>query len=269
MARRYALEQMVVRSSLWKEQGDMVTQSQQARPVHQENRWLKLAGVAGVAFLVLFIIQFVAGPQGPAFNAAPQEIISYYAQHQAGVELMAWLVALFAILYGVFLAGIWAELRQTSASWLATLGLIFGISNGALLFVGHAIDVGLASFLSTANTNTDPAVIVPLFKVSNLLTMNLNVCMDGVAVLALSLALLADGMLARRARWLGWAGVFAGTMYLIGSLAVFDPTGPIQIAPLLGVVGWFIWLGGLSLHLLRSGAPHSLARARGEVVPTA
>jgi hypothetical protein len=45
-------------------------------------------------------------------------------------------------------------------------------------------------------------------------------------------------------------------MFLVGGLAVFDPTGPMQLATLLGSLGWFIWLAGFSIRFIRDTRGH-------------
>jgi hypothetical protein len=224
------------------------------------NRWLKLAGVFGIVFLVTFLVQFVAGPQAPEYNAKTSDILSYYSQNQTSIELVAWLVGLFGVLYGVFLAGVWSTLRQTSALWLATLGLVAGVSNTILLFVGQAINVAVASYL-TSSPRVDASVITPLFKTASLLTMLFNAWNDGLSVLAFSVAILLSGIFLGWVRWIAWAGVFSGAMFLIGGLAVIDAMGPAHIAPLIGVLPWFVWIAGLSIRLIR-GTPDRVDASR-------
>lgn len=231
----------------------MITEQLTARDTLAPNRSLRIAGAAGILFLATFVVQFVVGPQAPEYNASTGDIVSYYTQHQIGIELMAWLVGLFGVLYGAFLAGVWGALRPSSALWLATLGLVSGVSNTIMLFVGHAINVALASDRAS-NPGADAGAITPLFKVASLLTMLLNTWTDGLAILAFSGAMLLSGILAGRKRWIAWTGLVAGVLFLVGGLAVFNPTGPIQLATLLGLVLWFVWLAALSIRLMR-GVP--------------
>jgi hypothetical protein len=228
----------------------MKTEGPATEDLRLANRWLRLAGLAGILFLITFVVQFVVGPQAPEFNAKSSDVVNFYSQNQSGIELMAWLAGCFAVLYGLFLAGLWGMLRQTNAVWLATLGLVAGVSNSILLFVGYAINVALASSLS-GSQGADAGVVAPLFKAASLLTMLFNTWTDGMAVLAFSVALLLSGSLLGRARWLAWAGVFSGALFLVGGLAVFNPTGPAQLATLLGSLGWFVWLAGFSIRLIR------------------
>jgi hypothetical protein len=233
----------------------MMTEGSATGDLRSANRWLGLAGIAGILFLLTFVVQFVVGPQSPDFNAKSSDIVSFYSQNESVIEFMALLVGCLAILNCVFLAGLWGVLRQTNVAWLATLGLVAGVSNSILLFVGYGINVALASSLSSSQ-GADAGVVAPLFKVASLLTMLFNAWTDGMAVLAFSVALLLSGSLLGRARWLAWAGVFSGVMFLVGGLAVFDPTGPMQLATLLGSLGWFIWLAGFSIRFIRDTRGH-------------
>jgi hypothetical protein len=224
-------------------------------------RSLRLAGAAGLLFLATFIVQFILGPQAPQYDAPTSDIVRYYTGHQTGIALVTSLVGIFGVLYGIFLAGVWGALRRSSAAWLATLGLVAGVSDTILLLVGNAIHVALASYL-TSTPGADGNTIVPLFKVASLLTMLLNTWIEGLALLAFSGGLLLSGILAGRRRWLAWSGLLAAVLYLIGGLAVFDPTGPIRVATVLGAVPWFVWLAGLSVGLVRgTPAPAVLPRA--------
>jgi hypothetical protein len=229
--------------------------------IFEANRWLRLAGVAGILFLVTFIVQIFLVPQAPDYNATTRDIVSYYTQHRTGIQLGAWMTGLFAILYGVFLAGIWGTLRRTNALWLATLGLAAGIGNSLTLFAGHAINVALANDVAS-RYGSDTGLITALFKVASLLTMMFNTWTDGLSVLAFSAAILLSGVFLGRMRWIGWAGVISGAALLVGMLAVFDPAGPMVMASAVGALTWFIWIAGLSIRLIR--APH-----RPDLLPTA
>jgi hypothetical protein len=243
----------------------MMAEQLTAQDALVSDRWLRLAGAAGLLFLATFIVQFVMGPQAPEYNASTSDIVSFYTQHQTGIAVTTWLVGIFGVLYGVFLAGVWGALRRSNALWLATLGLVAGVSNTIMLFVGNAINVAIASYL-TGTRDADPRVIAPLFNTASLLTHLLSAWMDGLAILALSGAMFLSGILAGRMRWTAWIGLLAGALFLVGGLAILDPTGPMQLATLLGVVPWFVWLAGISVRLVRgvherAATPRTAARA--------
>jgi hypothetical protein len=145
--------------------------------IHEANRSLRLAGAVGILFLVTFIVQIFVVPHPPEYNARTSDIVSYYTQHRTGIELGALMSGLFAVLYGVFLAGIWGALRRTNALWSATLGLAAGTGNSITLFGGHAINVALANDVAS-RYGSDTGLITALFKVSSLLTTMFNTWTD-------------------------------------------------------------------------------------------
>lgn len=224
----------------------------------EPNRLLRLAGVLGVVFILTFIAQIFLVPQAPDYTARSGVILDYYAHHRAGIELGAWFTGIFAFLYGGFLAGLWGMLRRTAGAWLATLGLAAAVGNSTALFVGHAINVALATGV-TGGSNA--ATVVPLFKVMSLLTMFFNTWMDGMAVLAFSLALLLSGLASGWMRWIAWIGLASGGAFVAAMLSIFDPAHPLLLVDLLAALTWVVWLVGLSVYLLRGG----VSTARPEV----
>jgi hypothetical protein len=87
--------------------------------------------------------------------------------------------------------------------------------------------------------------------VASLLTRLLNTWMDGLTLLAFSGAMLVSGIVAGRKRWVAWAGLLAGVLFLVGGLATFDPTGPVRVATLLATVPWFVSIAAISVRLVR------------------
>lgn len=229
-----------------------MTEAQTGADIVGADRWLRVAGVLGVLFILTFVAQMFIVPQAPDYNARTGVILSYYTQHRSGIELGAWFVGIFAFLYGAFLAGLWGALRRTNGLWLATLGLAAAIGNSATLFVGHAINVALATDIASRQ-GADPGLVVALFKVVSLLTMTFNTWTDGLAVLAFSVALLLSRVHLGWVRWIAWVGVLSGIAFLVGMLSIFNPAQPLVAADLVAGLTWLIWLVGLSIYLIRGG----------------
>jgi len=226
-----------------------MTESQTRPDIFETNQWLRLAGILGMLFVVVFIVQMFVVPQAPDYNADTSAILSYYTEHQTGIELGAWLLGVFNLLYGVFLAGLWGALQRSKATWLATLGLAAGVGNMAVLFGGHAINVALANDV-VSRYSSDVGLITALFKVASLLTLVFNTWTDGLSILAFSVAMLLSGVFVGWVRWIAWLGVLSGIGFTISTLTIFNPAQPLLIADLAAGLAWLIWIIGLSVYLL-------------------
>lgn len=240
-----------------------MTNAQSREDLIGADRWVRVAGALGVLFAVTFVAQLFTGPQTPDYNARTSTILSYYAQHRSSIELSAWFVGILAVLNGAFLAGLWGALRRTSGLWLATLGVAAGVGNTSTLFVGHAINVALATGVA-GRQGESTSVAVALFKVASLLTMMLNTWTDGLMVLAFSIALLVSGAYLGWARWMAWIGVLSGIAFLVSMFSIFNPAQPLVLADLVAGLAWLIWLVGMSIYLIRG----STTRLRSKTAST-
>jgi hypothetical protein len=168
-------------------------------------RWL---GIAGLAFVVLFVVSFVMVPSTPTAHASVTKVVAFYHKHHSAFAVNAWVIEL-AVFVGVFF--FW-YLRDyvgvtDSSRRLGTVGFA-----GALLFattggIAAGINFALADAVNHASGTT--------IQTLNVLQNYLNVFLGGAGV---AIFLTATGVVCilNRVlpRWLGWIAVVLAVVSL-------------------------------------------------------
>lgn len=186
-------------------------------------RWERWAGIAGIAFVGLFVGAFGLGIE---VGASDQEILDYYADsgHRAKELVAFFLIAGAALSFVVFALGLRTLIARVESPTrtLASLAFGAGVASATLVLAGNALSratafaAGNDVFQLDANTRR-------LFETAGFLLFVSGALAAILLVVAVSLAALRYGVLPR---WLGWAGFgFAALLPLaigfIGFLVLF------------------------------------------------
>lgn len=100
---------------------------------------IRLAGFAGLGFVVVLVLQFAAAPAPPGFDASGAEIRDYLVDNRSGVLAQGFLQVVAITLFAVFLVGLREVLRRADdEGFLATLAVIGGILMGVAVLIGQA-----------------------------------------------------------------------------------------------------------------------------------
>ena len=202
----------------------------------------KLAGVSGVAFVLLSLVIAVTAPLPPSLASSGADIVSYYSAHQGGFLFGNYLGAvaiLPAFLLVVYLAlaikeaepeggHLWLLILLTNASSLTVAMVLFALLQAAAV-------VSPGSTPQTAKAISDSANM--LFGFSALPT--------GAATAALAWGFLATHTFSRP---IGRAGIGVAALQLISSLGTLIVSGPlaaggiVTVVALVAFVAWFLWI---------------------------
>ena len=202
----------------------------------------RLAGVSGVAFVVLSLAIAATAPLPPSLASSGADIVSYYSAHQGGFLLGNYLGAvaiLPAYLLVVYLAiavrdaepeggHIWLLIILTNISSLSVAMVLFALLQAAAVVAPGAPP-------QTAKAISDSANMV--FGFSFLPT--------GAATAALAWGLLATSSLSRP---IGWAGIGVTALLLIASGGTLVLSGPltaggvVTVVALVAFVAWLLWI---------------------------
>ena len=120
-----------------------------------EARWVRLAAVAGVAFVGLIV---VAGPilssSKPALSASGQTIFDYVSAHRSHLKLSAALAALAMTAFTLWLSGLFGFLRRATGGYSGPA--VAAVAGGVL-----AASTGVASSAIKAATASKIGEIGP------------------------------------------------------------------------------------------------------------
>jgi len=171
--------------------------------------WERLAALAGVAFVVLYVAAFALGIE---VGASDREILDYYADGGNRVkEVVAFfLIAAAALAFIVFagsLRSLIARVERESAM-LAALAWTGGTSCAVLVLAGNAVSRATAFAAMSDDFQLDPNTRRLVEDIGFLLFVS-GALAAILLVVAVSLAALRHGLLPR---WLGWAGFPAAAL---------------------------------------------------------
>lgn len=212
----------------------------------------RIAGFAGLVFVagVVFqnLVHAVIDPAGDATGAA---ILSHLADHRGLLEFTYGLFAIELVALMVFVGAIVHRLRETPAGWLARAGLL-GVAGIVTLFAGNVV-VEIALSASTGTLASSPHVVEALWAVHQAF-FGLNFAAIGTALLGLSLASAAAGIVPR---WFRIVGPVGAALLLIGALPTLQTAegsmAGMAIA-LPGFVAWLAWMLFASVSVIQHPA---------------
>jgi len=195
--------------------------------------WERLAALAGLAFVVLYVAAFALGIE---VGASDREILDYYASsgHRAKEVVAFFLIAGAALALVVFTTALRCLIARVEqeTSMLAALAWAGGIACAVLVLAGNALSRATAFAAMDDKFTLDPNTR-RLFEDAGFLLFVSGALAAILLVLAVSFAALRYGLLPR---WLGWAGFPAAALL------------PLAIG-FVGFLVFIIWLLAVSATL--------------------
>ena len=195
--------------------------------------WERLAALAGVAFVVLYVLAFALGIE---VGDSDREIRDYYADSgNRDKELVAFFfIAGAALSLAVFATAVRSIIKRSEqeSAMLAALAWAGGIGCAALILVGNAVSRATAFAASDEGfqLNVDTR---DLFESAGFLLFVSGALAAILLVVGVSLATLRHGVLPR---WLGWAGFVVAVLL------------PLAIA-FVGFLVFLLWVLAVSAAL--------------------
>jgi hypothetical protein len=175
----------------------------------QDPRAQRLLGMAGLVFVVLFLISFFAAPATPSGHASAEKVVAYYHQHKAVVVVTAYAIEL-AVFVGLFF--FWF-LRDRLCAVPANRPLAnVGFAGAVVFAVSGGLSAGIALCLTDAVGHVDPTVMQTLNVMQNDLSNFMSNAGVAVFLAATGFALIRSATLPR---WLGWVGVVLAVASLV------------------------------------------------------
>jgi hypothetical protein len=210
--------------------------------------WVGGAGALG--FTATVVAQNILRAGGPATDASPRDVLTYYADHRAITFVLATTFAMGAIAMAMFLGGTMRRLLAGGRLGWTVVGSVGALGIMAVFAVVVGADQAL-SVLATHNT-PDLGAVEALWALHNSVFTVLDASI-AIALIGLAKAGVAGGTTPHLFERLAPAGA--------GLLLVACAAGPAIAAgdamPLFGMggLGFLVWLGFLvstGLRLVRS-----------------
>lgn len=221
----------------------------------------RLGALAGVAFIVAFIVGVAVEGKEPSLTATAAKITSHYTSHHSKVLVADVLISVAFILFIMWAAVLAGELR--AAGRHAGAGaLLAAITGGATLAVAaSAVEVGLDQ---AAIRSTDPGFMHGGYLVDEYLGGALPFLFLAAAAAATALA--SGGLFSP---WYRWLTGLIGVLVILGGISVkasgfFSPTGG---AATIALVALGVWVLATSVVLWRVPRATVSAQSVGATLP--
>ena len=214
---------------------------------------MRLGGISGILFVVLFVPSYLSPPDTPVSTSAPQDVIDYFSSRQDGILFINGLLLIFAAFFFVWFLGVLhSTLREAEGEGLgfSSVSLAGGVMFIALMLAGAAVEIVYpASLARFENFQQDAQLGFLSLALSGWMY---RFAFVGMAALigAASVVVLRTGVLSR---WLAWGGLVAA---LVALLRFLGPLG-----------GWLalLWVIVVSVLMLTGGVESTGAPRRRSV----
>ncbi|MPZ38513.1 MAG: hypothetical protein GEU95_10660 [Rhizobiales bacterium] len=217
---------------------------------------LRVAGLSGILFLILFIPSYLTAPDSPIATSSGQEMLDYFRSRQGEILTFNGIMLIFASFFFLwFLGGLYEMARRAEDGGFGFAPVVLG---GGLLFIALML-AGAVAEIAHAATQAR----FQNFREDEQIGF-LSLAMSGwfyrfafVGIAAMIAATSAGGLRAKLVpAWLAWVG-FA--VAIVALLRYFGPLG-----------GWLFmsWMLAVSILMIIGALGRPLPAAAREVTPT-
>jgi hypothetical protein len=219
-------------------------------------RWGRIGGVAGVAFVVLTIAGGLVQGDVPVYTDSPAVIKEWFADNGDAYLVGGFLIVVGALFYLAFLAVLVAALfaaEEPRGPW-PWLALLAGIGVVVAAQTSSAFDPTLA--LLEGDVSDD---LARGLSAADYLTFLLLYPFAGVLALAASLTIARTGVLWRPLAWFGPPIALGGLVALAAPLQ-HDAEGTLTTVGYLTLFAFLVWVACVSasmIHAGRKGSPRT------------
>ncbi len=210
----------------------------------------RLGGLAGVAFIILFIVGIALEGSEPKLTATPEKIMSFYTSHHSKVLIADLLIAVAFIFFLIWAAVLAAELRAAgrhagAGALLASIAIVTAIS-----VVAAATEIGVDQ---AAVHSADPGFVRGGYLIESYL---ISLIFLLVVAAAAATALTSGGVFPT---WYRSLTALVALLAVLGGISVkasgfFSPMGGAT-----GISGLAAWVWVLATSVLLWRAPRSAA----------
>jgi hypothetical protein len=214
---------------------------------------MRLGGISGILFVVLFVPSYLSPPDTPVSTSAPQDVIDYFSSRQDGILFINGLLLIFAAFFFVWFLGVLhSTLREAEGEGLgfSSVSLAGGVMFIALMLAGAAVEIVYPASLARFENFQQDAQL-------GFLSLALSGWMYRFAFVGMAALIAAASGVALRPGvlpgWLAWAGFVAA---LVALLRFLGPLG-----------GWLalLWVIVVSMLMLTGGVESTGAPRRRSV----
>jgi len=219
-------------------------------PEAAERRSGRIAGLAGLGFISLVLVQNIIRSAAPNADATAADITKFYNDHRATESLLVVTFVLGAFCLTTFVGGLWARLDHSTVrvrSWARA-----GALGAAGILALFATMVAMEIAVLVATDKAELASAVPVVYLLHNAVFAVNSVFVAVALFGLSRAAVMTGMIRPVIGRIAVPG--AALLALSTALApvTVHHASPLAFVGAIGFVGWIIFVVAASLRLRKA-----------------
>src|SRR5919112_2765464 len=206
-----------------------------------ERAAVRLGGISGILFVVLFVPSYLSAPDTPIATSAPQEVIDYFTARQDGILFINGLLLIFAAFFFLWFLGVLHSMLQDAEGeryGFSSVSLAGGLLFITLVLAGAAVEIVYPATLARFENFQQDAQL-------GFLSLALSGWMYRFAFVGMAALIAATSVVVLRTgvlhRWLGWAGL------LVALVALLRFLGP------LGAWLALLWIIAVSVLMITGG----------------
>jgi hypothetical protein len=202
---------------------------------------VRLGGIGGILFVVLFVPSYLSAPDSPIATAGPQDVIDYFTDTQDSILIINGLLLVFAAFFFLWFLGALHGVLQDAESeryGFSSVSLTGGLLFIALILAGAAVEIAYPATLARFENFQQDAQL-------GFLSLALSGWMYRLAFVGMAALIAVASVIGLRTSvlpgWLVWAGFVAA---LVALLRFLGPLG-----------GWLalLWVIPVSVLMLTGG----------------
>ena len=214
--------------------------------------WKKVAGWAGIAYVVIFLGLFVGTEPPLSLTESAGEFRQWFVDNETSVAVVTFGLSLALALVVVFASGLRSLLGPADAdnegvwSRVSFVGAVLMVAMGGVGLSFWAV-LGLEDTLAAASDET----VKTLAHFDTVIFSAIVPWGMALFVLGASVVILQSGVMSK---WLGWLGLFVALVAVIGTLWPFtgDSEGFFGIIAFIGFPpGFMVWSLWAAISLIR------------------
>ena len=224
----------------------------------------RIAGIAGIAFVISFVVVIALSLDSPGFDD-PAELRDFFVNNATRVHLVTWLGALaivfFFLPFATGLRNLLAPVDTADEPLWTRLSFTGAVVVAATLLIGTAFWEVL-SFGAAETLSDETLVAIARFD---------SVTFSALMPWALALFIAAASIVMLRSRifasWIGWFGVIAAAISLIGTLWIFteDEESVLAFISAIGIAISVLWVLLVSIAMTRATEQVAVPGSHGRV----
>lgn len=200
---------------------------------------LRVAGISGLVFAASYTVHLVLQGAGPA-DGSVAAVAGYFTEHRTALLVSEVVNGGGLVVFVLFAAAVATSVRHVADHLMAAAVLASGVLFVAMGLVSTATETALIRLADAG----EPATVQLLFELQQLIPVVFAVTAFAAAT---SLAVLRTGLLPR---WLGYTGLGAAVLFLIGAALSIVGSAEGESLP-VGPAIFLAWILVLCIGLLR------------------